>query len=309
MPKKVKEVKEFKKVSGAAGVGKSFKLSAPAKINLYLRILGKRPDGYHDLDTVMQKLDLCDFVTLSIIDEPGIVLHCPDSDLPEDSGNIVFRAALAFLAACADRSAGIRITLEKRIPVAAGLGGGSSDAGAVLLGLNKLLEAGFSTAELIGMARSIGADVPFFVTNYGAVRAEGIGDRMACVPSLKNYTIVLVNPGFAVSTRWAYEEYALTTAGKDSKIKNFSVKIDRDSFLFPGVNDLERVTIARYPEIVALKHDLLDLGAASALMSGSGPTLFGLFPDESGAVSTLVPKAVRALQQQKNLKVFVTQPV
>jgi 4-diphosphocytidyl-2-C-methyl-D-erythritol kinase len=298
-----------KEVAGSAGVGKSLKLLAPAKINLSLRILGRRSDGYHDLDTVMQKLDLCDLVTVSIIDEPGIILHCPDSDLPEDSGNIVFRAALAFLAACADKGAGISITLEKRIPVAAGLGGGSSDAGAVLLGLNRLLEAGFSTAELIEIARPLGADVPFFVTNYGAVRAEGIGDRMTDVPSLRDCTIVLVNPGVAVSTRWAYEKYALTAAGKDSKIKNFSEKVDRDYFLSTGVNDLERVTIARYPEIAALKRDLLDLGAAFALMSGSGPTLFGVFPDEGGAVSPLVPQAVRALQQQKNVKVFVTQPV
>lgn len=287
--------------------GSSLVLRAPAKVNLYLRIVGRRADGYHDLDTVMQKLDLCDLVTLRVTAEPGIVLHCPDSNLPEDRSNIVWRAAAAFLAACDGGKVGVDITLEKRIPVAAGLGGGSSDAGTVLTGLNRLLAAGFSTAELITLARQLGADVPFFVTDHGAVRAQGIGDRMFAVPSLRDCTVVLVNPGFAVSTRWVYEKYALTMTDKDSKLCDSQKKMDH-LLPYAGCNDLERATIPSYPEIEVLKQKLLILGASSVLMSGSGPTVFGIFPDEDGGVSDRVRQAVQELQQQ-GVKVFVTQPM
>jgi len=256
----------------------------------------------------MQKLDLCDFVTLSIVDEPGVVLRCPDSDLPEDCSNIVFRAATAFLAACAAEGVGVHITLEKRIPVAAGLGGGSSDAGAVLLGMNRLLKTDLSIVELIEIARPLGADVPFFVTSYGAVRAEGIGDVMTPVPSLTGCTIVLANPGFSVSTRWVYEKYALTIAGKDSKIPNFSKKIEQ-ALPCAGVNDLEQVTLVSHPVIETLKRDLLAFGASLVLMSGSGPTVFGIFPDEDGVFSTLGRQAVHLLQQRKSVKVIVTHPL
>jgi 4-diphosphocytidyl-2-C-methyl-D-erythritol kinase len=284
-------------------------LRAPAKVNLSLRILGRRPDGYHDLDTVMQKLDLCDFVTLRVTDEPGLVLRCPDSDLPEDRSNIVWRGAEAFLAACGcEKKVGIDITLQKNIPVAAGLGGGSSDAGAVLTGLNRLLEAGFSTAELIALARPLGADVPFFVTDHGAVRAEGIGDRMIAIQSLKDCTLVLVNPGFSVSTRWVYEKYALTTTYKDSKLSDSQKKMDH-VLSYAGSNDLERVTILSYPEIEVFKQKLLFLGASSVLMSGSGPTVFGIFPDEDCGLSDRVRQAVQVLHQQMGVKVFVTQPL
>ena len=260
--------------------GSSLVLRAPAKVNLSLRILGRRPDGYHDLDTVMQKVDICDEITLKITDEPGIVLHCPDSDLPEDRSNIVWRAAEAFLAVCKCEKEGVDITLQKNIPIAAGLGGGSSDAGTVLTGLNRLLEAGFSTAELIALARPLGADVPFFVTDHGAVRAEGIGDRMIAVQSLQNCTLVLVNPGFSVSTRWVYEKYALTMASKESKLCDSQKKMD-PLLPYAGKNDLEQVTISSYPEIELLKQDLLSLGATSVLMSGSGPTVFGILDRKS----------------------------
>lgn len=292
----------------SASPGTTIKLRAPAKVNLSLRILERRSDGYHDLDTVMQKLELSDLLTLTVTDEPGIILRCPDSDLPEDRSNIVWRAAETFFAACGCEKQGVVIILEKNIPIAAGLGGGSSDAGAVLTGLNRLLDAGFTTADLVELARPLGADVPFFVTEYGAVRAEGIGDRMVPVQSLKNCTFILVNPGFSVSTRWVYEKYALTMAGKDSKIYDSQKNMDH-IWASGGVNDLERVTISSYPEIEGLKQKLLALGAVSALMSGSGPTVFGIFPDENSGQSALVRLAVEALQQKNSVKVFVTQSV
>ncbi|MBW6519497.1 MAG: 4-(cytidine 5'-diphospho)-2-C-methyl-D-erythritol kinase [Desulfoarculaceae bacterium] len=290
------------------GPGSFLKLRAPAKVNLSLRILERRSDGYHNLDTVMQKLELSDLLTLAVTDASGIVLRCPDSELPEDRSNLVWRAAETFLTACGCEKLGIALTLEKNIPIAAGLGGGSSDAGAVLVGLNRLLGTGLTTAELIALARPLGADVPFFVTDFGAVRAEGVGDQMVAVPSLKNCTIVLVNPGISVSTRWVYEKYALTIADKDSKIYDFQKKMDHVS-PYAARNDLEWVTLATYPELEILKQDLIALGAASVLMSGSGPTVFGVFPDENNGSSTLVRLAVKALQQQNGVKVFVTQPV
>jgi 4-diphosphocytidyl-2-C-methyl-D-erythritol kinase len=288
--------------------GTSLVLRAPAKVNLSLRILRQRPDGYHDLDTVMQKLDLCDLVTLTVTDAPGIVLHCPDSDLPEDRSNIVWRAAESFLEMWDSEGKGVDIVLQKRIPVAAGLGGGSSDAGVVLVGLNRLLGAGFSLTQLLERGKSLGADVPFFVTDYGAVRAEGIGDRMTVVESLTDCTVVLVNPGFSVSTRSVYEKYALTRTSKDSKLCDSQKKRDRfESEVW--VNDLEQVTLDLYPEVAVLKQRLLDFGALSVLMSGSGPTVFGVFPHENGCVSASVRQAVCGLQQQNGVKVFVTQPV
>jgi len=294
--------------SKISGVGESLQLAAPAKVNLSLRIVGRRADGYHDLDTVMQKVNLCDLVTLSIVDEPGVFLCCPDSDLPEDSTNIAFQAARKFLEICSLDRAGVQITLEKRIPIAAGLGGGSSDAGTVLLGLNSLFGIPLSTTRLIDLARSLGADVPFFVTNFGAVRAEGIGDRMTPIPSLRGCRIVLANPGFSVSTREVFEKYALTIGDKNSKIKNFQ-KLTDQSVACAAINDLESVTLSSHPEIESLKLDFLALGASLVLMSGSGPTYFGIFPDENGVASTLVGQAVHVLQQRKNIKVFVTQPV
>jgi len=294
--------------SRISNVGESLQLAAPAKVNLSLRILGRRSDGYHDLDTVMQKLDLCDLVTVSLVDEPGVFLRCPDSDLPEDSKNIAFQAARAFLRICSLERVGVQITLEKRIPIAAGLGGGSSDAGAVLLGLNRLLGTPLSTAMLIDLARTLGADVPFFVTNFGAVRAEGIGDRMTSIPSLQGCRIVLANPGFSVSTREVFEKYALTIAAENSKIESFR-KIIAQPTSCKSINDLESITLSSYPEIEALKLDFLAQGASLVLMSGSGPTYFGIFPDEDGSASTLVRQVVQVLQQRKNVKVFVTQPV
>ncbi len=282
-------------------------LRAPAKINLSLQILARRPDGYHDLDTVMQKLDLADLLTIAVTDKPGIMLRCPDSGLPADHTNIVWKAAETFLAVCRIKKKGVAITLRKNIPIAAGLGGGSSDAAATLTGLNRLLATGLTTSELIELARMLGADVPFFVTDYGAVRATGIGDQMVPLPSLTNCTVVLVNPGFSVSTRWVYEKYALTINGKDSKLYDCPKKMNH-VFPYIGSNDLEQVTISSYPEVGLLKQKLLDLGAVSVMMSGSGPTVFGIFSDGDSGSSTLVRQAVAALQQN-SVKVFVTQPV
>ncbi|WP_417914915.1 4-(cytidine 5'-diphospho)-2-C-methyl-D-erythritol kinase [Candidatus Electronema sp. JM] len=280
---------------------------APAKINLYLKILGRRPDGYHELDTLMQKIALYDELELSLPDTPGIQLICQHADLPEDEGNIVFRAARLFLEQTGKADFGVRIVLRKRIPLAAGLGGGSSDAAAVLRGLNQLTGAGCTTEELAVMGLRLGADVPFFVQEHPAAWAGGIGERLEPAEPLRGCTVLLVNPGIAVSTKWAYETFsqtagriALTAAGKKFNLSNFSnesgLPLRRRAFLPSDLlNDLERVTAEKHRVIGRLKARLLAAGAAGAMMSGSGSTVFGLF---IAGTEAQAESCLRELQQE-----------
>ncbi|AGF79031.1 4-diphosphocytidyl-2-C-methyl-D-erythritol kinase [Desulfocapsa sulfexigens DSM 10523] len=285
-------------------------IKPPAKVNLSLHIIGKRSDGYHDLDSVMQKIDLTDTLTLSRCDEPGVQLYCPGSDVPEDESNLVWKAALLFLKeAGLEDSCGVSIVLEKNIPIAAGLGGGSSDAGCLLTAMNRLLQAGFSQEVLLRLAKSLGADVPFFVVPHSAVRATGIGDRMKEQESLRDCSLLLVNPGFSVSTAWVYENYTLTRMDKDSRLSDPREKGSRSGFVYPLHNDLEAVTIKRYPEIETIKRFMLDNGASSALMSGSGPTVFGVFPDLIDAENDRLHKCAAEFKRKYGKGVFVTRPV
>lgn len=262
-------------------------LQAPAKINLYLKILGRRPDGYHELETLMQKVALYDELELSLIDAPGISLFCPGTDLPEDEGNIVFRAAQIFLSQSGKEHQGIQIILRKRIPMAAGLGGGSSDAAAVLKGLNQLLGAGCSVEELAAMGLQLGADVPLFIYDYPAAWATGIGERLEAAAPLRGCKVLLVNPGIAVSTKWTYQTFsqvsgriALTEAAAPFTLSNPLSRAWRHLPL-ELFNDLEAVTAARHSVISDLKRRLLAAGAKGALMSGSGSTVFSLFADQA----------------------------
>uniref|UniRef100_UPI004056C96A 4-(cytidine 5'-diphospho)-2-C-methyl-D-erythritol kinase n=1 Tax=Candidatus Electronema sp. TaxID=2698783 RepID=UPI004056C96A len=282
-------------------------LRAPAKINLYLKIFGRRPDGYHELDTLMQKVALYDELELSLADEPGIRLISQDADLPEDEGNIVFRAARLFLNQTGRNEQGLHIILRKRIPLAAGLGGGSSDAAAVLKGLNQLLAAGRTTEKLAAMGLRLGADVPFFVYDYPAAWAGGIGERLEPAAPLRGFTVLLVNPGIAVSTKWAYETFsqtagriALTAAGKKFNLSNFSnesgLPLRRRTFLPSDLlNDLELVTAEKHRVIGELKARLSAAGAAGTMMSGSGPTVFGLF---AAGTEAQAESCLRELRQE-----------
>ena len=282
-------------------------LRAPAKINLYLKILGRRPDGYHELDTLMQKVALYDELELSLEDTPGIRLVCQDVGLPEDEGNIVFRAARLFLEQSGRSEQGVRIVLRKRIPLAAGLGGGSSDAAAALRGLNQLAGAGCTTEELAAMGLRLGADVPFFVHEHPAAWAGGIGERLEPAAPLRGCTVLLVNPGIAVSTKWAYETFsqtagriALTAAGKKFNLSNFpnesGLPLRRRAFLPSDLlNDLELVTAEKHRVIGELKARLSAAGAAGAMMSGSGPTVFGLF---AAGTEAQAESCLRELRQE-----------
>lgn len=269
---------------------------APAKINLFLRVTGRRADGYHTLQTRMQKVGLFDLLEVQRGGE-GVRLHCVGADLPENADNLVHRAASLFLETVAQRRGrtlgGVKISLTKNIPIAAGLGGGSSDAAAALKALNFLFEAGLTAGELAAMGLELGADVPFFLADTPAALAVGIGEILTPVAPLSGCFVLLVNPGFSVSTRWVYQTFALTKEEKTTIFKNFRESADPAgqpclSATVEGLpaaleNDLETVTITRYPEIGRIKEELLAHGAVAALMSGSGPTVFALFSDQQAA--------------------------
>ena len=286
---------------------------APAKINLFLLVKERRADGYHELETFMQKLALCDLLEVSIEAGEGITLRCPDSELETDEGNLAWRAARLFLDETA-LSCRIGIVLKKNIPVAAGLGGGSSDGAAVLLALDELLDTGISKDRLAELALQLGADVPFFVNDLPAAVARGVGERLEPVPGLTGCHILLVNPGFPVSTSWVFDNFALTTRGnpyilapeKDYQSTIYSGSlVDTLKEAGPDIlfNDLESVTVARYPDIAAIKKKMIEDGAVASLMSGSGPTVFGIFTEEAAAA-----ESYQSFRQRYGNKVVLTVP-
>ena len=258
---------------------RTMKIKAPAKINYRLDVLRKRPDGYHDLRMIMQRINLCDDIELTLTDKPGVRVTCGSEGVPDGPGNIAWRAADALLR-ISGRTVGIDVIITKHIPVAAGLGGGSSDGAAVLMGVNELLGLGLSAGELMDIGVKLGADVPFFIFKKTAL-AEGIGEQLTAVEEIPSVWLVLVNPNLHVSTAWVYQNLQLT-AGKDGDIipRFYGTVADVCAILR---NDLESVTITRYPVIGEIKARLLELGAGGALMSGSGSTVFGVFEDETAA--------------------------
>lgn len=255
---------------------------APAKINLFLRVLGKRPDGYHDIFSLMQKITLCDELTFAPR-SGGIVLKCPNSDLPVSKDNLVFRAAESVLS-YAGCSSGIEIILIKKIPAAAGLGGGSSDAAATLLAINEIYQLGLTKAVLMKLGAKLGADVPFFIFGDSAF-ASGIGDQLTVWENPLKLNIVLINPLFPLSTKLVYESLnlRLTKEQINYSIPRLSALSDITHEMH---NDLETVSLKMHPELTELKQLLLRHGALSAMMSGSGPTVFGIFTDENKAKKT-----------------------
>jgi 4-diphosphocytidyl-2-C-methyl-D-erythritol kinase len=254
-------------------------LSAPAKVNYRLDVLGRREDGYHDLRMVMQRVDLCDELDISLSERPGIRVACGSAGVPDGPGNIAWRAADR-LVKLSGREAGIDISITKRIPVAAGLGGGSSDAAAVLMGVNELLGLGLSQERLMGIGVKLGADVPFFIFKRPAL-AEGIGDRLTPLDEVPALWVVLVNPGIHVSTAWVYQNLQLTKKVAAAIIPRSYGSLDEVCAVL--ANDLEPVTFARFPVVRELKEQLIAAGARGALMSGSGSTVFGLFAEEVAA--------------------------
>lgn len=251
---------------------KSF--SAPAKINLCLHVLGRLENGYHELAMAMQRVSLYDDIRIRLGGDRGIRVVCPGLELPQEQDNIAAKAARLLLDA-AQIEKGVDIEILKRIPVAAGLGGGSSDAAAVLLGLNEMLGSGLDRKSLQGLGGQLGADVPFFIFQQPAW-ATGIGTKLEVLPALPEVAYLLVNPGITVSTAEVYRSLELTKGGELANLPRFSVATKSD--LCAALhNDLEAVTLPRWPQIAEIKSRLLDLGARGALMSGSGATVFGVF--------------------------------
>ena len=256
------------------------KILSPAKINLFLQILGKRPDGYHDLISLMCCIGLYDTVSLTF-GVKDITVSCDHPVVPENETNVAFSAADLFFKAL-KKNEGVKISIKKQIPVAAGLGGGSSNAAAVFLGLNRYYGYPFSTEELMSMGLSIGADVPFFIFQKPAI-ASGIGEKLEAYQNLKNLKILLVFPGFSVSTADVYKKLNLGLTKCEKKLKSFLLNKQRFDPRYHLCNDLEAVTASEYPVIKTVKEALLNQGASGALMTGSGSTIFGLFSDSNAA--------------------------
>ena len=273
------------------------RILSPAKINLFLQITGKRPDGYHDLVSLMCCVGLYDTVTLSFgVKETSV--SCRHPDVPEDETNLAAVAASLFFNTL-NINDGVKISIEKQIPVGAGLGGGSSNAAAVLLGLNRFYDTAFSRDKLISLGCSIGADVPFFIFRKPAI-VSGIGDKLKAYQGLESFKILLVFPGFGISTARVYKNLNLGLTNCKKKLRSFL--LNEQSFN-PGChlcNDLEPIAVSMYPGIFIAKQALLRYGALGALMSGSGSTVFGLFPDSDTAF-----RAQRALEANNEWQVYL----
>ncbi|GAB4283212.1 MAG: 4-(cytidine 5'-diphospho)-2-C-methyl-D-erythritol kinase [Candidatus Rifleibacteriota bacterium] len=267
---------------------KTLILQAPAKINIGLWVKHKRNDGFHEIASIMQSISLADIVTLKEVAEPGIHVFCEHPDVPKGSANLVHKAAALFLERFCIEPA-IAIHIDKKIPVAAGLAGGSTDAGAVLAGLARMYDKPVTLPDLMTMATAIGSDVPF-VLHGGLAYAEGRGEHLNFFePPRPSLAVVVAVPiGVKVSTKWAYENYVPgnneAKAVAFSSILEFYRRRDLDALRKVIFNDLESVTLHRYPEVERIKQLLSVTGEGVVLMSGSGPSVFGLFPDRKSAL-------------------------
>lgn len=263
-------------------------IRANAKINLSLDIVGKREDGYHLLEMVMQSIDLHDEVQLDEIEE-GIVLECDKNYIPLDNRNIAYKAA-ELLMKTFNIKRGVSIKISKNIPVAAGLAGGSTDAAAVLKGMNELFKLDLTEEELMALGLQLGADVPFCIKG-GTCLCTGIGENIEVLEPFKDQIVLLVKPPFGVSTREAYGGFELDKIKKHVETqKLISAMHSRDLSLmnYHMRNLLENVILRKHPMVKNLKQNLMRLGAITSLMSGSGPTVYGLFDDLEKAKNAMV---------------------
>ncbi len=277
---------------------------APAKINLVLRILDRRTDGFHNLWSLMQTVQLEDEVVIRINREHAdIRLQCDVPSLSVDHTNLVCRAADAVLRRC-ERRIGVEIVLVKRIPMGAGLGGGSSDAAATIIGLDRALNLGWSVVDMAQVGQALGSDVPFFFSAPSAV-VTGRGEQVHPVRITGNRWVVLVNPGFSVETKWAYQNLS-SSRTRVRPLSDIHAALGRESglsweqVLDVAENDFEAPVFGAHPSLQEIKQALLAQGAEAALLSGSGATVFGIFRNEGEA-----RQAQAHFQTQPRLKVFV----
>jgi 4-diphosphocytidyl-2-C-methyl-D-erythritol kinase len=263
------------------------KLPSFAKINWTLRIFGKRPDGYHEVATILQSISLCDELTFEPRDDGQISLTCDDPDIPLDDSNLIVKAAHAL-----HRSGqGVSVALTKRIPAKGGLGGGSSNAAVTLLALNQLWNRALENTDLLKIASGLGADVPFFLIG-GSAEGTGTGTDLCSVADVEQKQLIVITPNVSVSTSDAYEALnrgSLTTSNSASILSSsFARPVCGDSGQWSLQNDFEVAIFEIEPEIKRAKMALLDAGARGALLAGSGSSVFGIFGDEAARDRALV---------------------
>ena len=276
-------------------------LPAFAKINLSLRVLGQRADGYHDLDTVFQTVSLHDTIKLTATDNSEITLSCDDRRLPIDESNLVIRAAES-LRARFGAEKGARIRLEKRIPVQAGLGGGSADAAVTLLALAHLWKLSASKPDLLALGSRLGADVPFFLFG-GTAHGTGIGDKVARLRDIPEKFVLIIKPNASTRTSDAYEaldERSLTTPNPKTILSSSQPTEHFDMGRFASLeNDFEAVVFDLEPEIARAKRALVESGAQAAALAGSGSAVFGVFDSEDAQ-----RRAIQAIELETGWRVF-----
>lgn len=262
---------------------------SPCKVNLLLNILGKRPDGFHELETVMHPVPVHDRLTFQRAGS-GIQLTCSDPALPTDSRNLVYRAAESFLKT-ANINHGVRLHLEKKIPMAAGLGGGSGNAATTLIGLNELFESPLAPTQLEAIAASLGSDIPFFLQNKPAL-AIGRGEKIQALdffPALRGTALLLIHPGFGIATAWAYQQLAKYPdalngrPGRAHKLISLLQTTDLRAVVAEFYNSLEAPALTKYPLLALFQEFLRENGAIGTLMSGSGSTTFAVIQNETAA--------------------------
>jgi len=290
---------------------RAIEVAAPGKVNLILRVLDRRPDGYHNLWSVMHAFELADSVVVELDGRSGIRLTCEGADLPTDSANLAYRAAERVLARVGRRK-GLRLHLRKRLPVAAGLGGGSSNAASTIQALAVLLNTGWSRTEMAQLGEEVGSDVPFFFYGPTAL-VEGRGERVTPLQLEAERWLLLVHPGLAISTAWAYERLAKVRAGQVGRVPG---RLPRLAFahhtegpqlvkwhdLLPLVeNDFAPVMEQEYPVLREIRELLFARDAQTAVLSGSGATVFGVFGEERSARI-----AAEGLDRRPGWKVWVT---
>lgn len=262
----------------------SIAVKAYAKINLGLDVLKKREDGYHEVRMIMQTLDLHDTITIKKTRGTGIYMKTNLSFLPVDHRNLVYKAAVLFREELQIRN-GLQIYIRKRIPVSAGLAGGSSDAAAALVGLNRLFHTGLTNQRLMELGMKLGADVPFCIL-MGTALSEGIGEILTPLRPIPDCTILLVKPDASISTKYVYDNLELNPGIAHPDISSMLSAIEEGSLMKLAAcmdNILQTVTMREYPVITEIKDTMKELGAMASLMSGSGPTVFGIYDDADAA--------------------------
>lgn len=279
------------------------KLKALGKINLGLDVLGRRPNGYHDVRMVMQTVYLYDQILLEKTDKEGISLKTNLFYLPVNENNLAYRAAKMLIDEFAIKE-GVHISLEKHIPVAAGMAGGSSNAAAVLYGMNRLFQLGLTDQELMDRGVQLGADVPYCIMR-GTVLAEGIGEKLTPLPAMPKCHVLLAKPPISVSTQKVYEKLDAQEVTEHPDIDGILLGLqtgDLEKITSSMGNVLENVTITEYPQIERIKDVMKEEGALNAMMSGSGPTVFGIYDDKMLARRA----AARIREEQLAKQVHVT---